>query len=100
MVKEDKQNIGWNGESVLEGYPLRGRQFVGKVLRASTHKTAVIEWPRLFFIPKYQRYEKRRSKMSVHIPDSIKIEVGQMVRVVETRPISKTKNFIIVEVVK
>lgn len=79
---------------------LRGREFVGTVAKAAAQKTAVVSWVRLFFLPKYQRYEKRRSKLHVHNPSCINAQVGDRVRIVECRPISKTKNFIIVERMK
>ncbi len=76
---------------------LRGRQFVGTVLKAAAQKTAVVGWERLFYLPKYQRYEKRRSKLQVHNPSCINAVQGDTVRIAECRPISKTKNFIIIE---
>ncbi len=79
-------------------YSTRGRQFVGKVVRAAARKTVVVEWPRLNFLPKYERYEKRRTRVHVHLPDHITdIAVGDMVRISECRPISKTKHFVVVE---
>ena len=79
------------------GFKVRGREFVGTVVRTNAQKTAVVEWERLFFIPKYQRYEKRRSRLQVHSPLCMSIKVGDKVRIIESRPISKTKNFVIVE---
>ncbi len=79
---------------------VRGRQFVAAVTRASAQKTAVIEWDYTFYIPKYERYEKRRSRLHVHNPKCISAKVGDVVRVVECKPISKTKTFVIVEKVK
>ncbi len=76
---------------------LRGRQFMGKVTRLNAQRTALVEWQRLFYIPKYQRYEKRRSKLQVHHPDCISLKVGDTVKFIESRPISKTKNFVIIE---
>ena len=79
---------------------IRGRQFIGIVSKALAQKTAVVRWVRLFYIPKYQRYEKRRSKIQVHNPPCINAKIGDKVRIVESRPISKTKNFVIVERIK
>ncbi|MBI2148102.1 30S ribosomal protein S17 [Candidatus Woesearchaeota archaeon] len=79
------------------GLKIRGREFVGVVTRTNSQKTAVIEWEKLHYLPKYQRYEKRYSKLQVHNPLCMNIKVGDKVRIVETRPISKTKNFVIVE---
>jgi small subunit ribosomal protein S17 len=75
----------------------RGRVFTGKVVSKDLHKSAKIEWKRQYFIPKYERYEKRLSKISVHNPKCIDAQVGDQVRVMETRPISKTKHFVIIE---
>lgn len=79
---------------------LRGKIFTGTVIKAAMHRTATIEWPRVFFLPKYERYEKRRTRLKVHLPDCIEAKIGDKVRIVETKPISKTKNFVVVEVVE
>ncbi len=80
--------------------PLHGRTFSGKIIRMNLHKSAVIEWQRMYYLPKYERYEKRRSRLTVHKPDCVQINIGDQVTVMETRPISKTKNFVIIEVEK
>jgi len=79
------------------GFKIRGREFIGVVVRTNAQKTAVVEWERLFYLSKYQRYEKRRSRLQVHNTLCMGIKVGDKVRIVESRPISKTKNFVIVE---
>ncbi|MEK6973903.1 MAG: 30S ribosomal protein S17 [Nanoarchaeota archaeon] len=79
------------------GFKLRGRIFTGKIIKKDTHKTAVVEWPRLFYLPKYERYEKRRSRIKVHNPPCINADINDSVTVMECRPISKTKKFVIVE---
>lgn len=85
----------------FHGYiTVRGRQFVGLITRTNSQKTAVVEWQRLAFLPKYQRYEKRGSRLHVHNPLCINAKVGERVRIVECRPISKTKNFVIIERIK
>lgn len=75
----------------------RGRSFTGTIVSAKMRKTATLEFDRVFFIPKYQRYEKRRTRLKVHNPDEISAKEGDKVRVTECRPLSKTKNFVIVE---
>ena len=75
----------------------RGRTFTGVVLAKDTHRTATIEWTYSIFIPKYERSETRRTKIHVHNPPCIDANVGDIVRVAETRPLSKTKNFVIIE---
>ncbi len=75
---------------------VRGRQFIGTVIKSNASKTAVVEWPRLAFIEKYQRYEKKKSRLQVHNPLCINAKVGDKVKIGECRPISKTKNFVII----
>lgn len=74
---------------------VRGRQFVGNVKSAKAQKTAVVEWQRLFYLPKYRRYEKRKTKLQVHNPECINAKPGDKVMVGECRKISKTKSFVI-----
>lgn len=79
---------------------LRGKILVGQIIKTNVHKTAILEFSRLHFIPKYERYEKRRTKLKVHNPTCINAKKGDKVTVMETKPISKTKNFVIIEVKK
>lgn len=76
---------------------LRGRIFEGKLISKDTHKSAVIEWERQIYVPKYERYMKKKSKVHAHNPAAINAQLGDLVKVVETRPISKTKNFVIID---
>lgn len=75
---------------------VRGRQFTGTVVSARMRKTAVIEFDRLNFLKKYERYEKRRTKLKVHNPDCVNAKDGDIVKVMECRPLSKSKNFVII----
>ena len=76
---------------------VRGRQFTGIVVSTKMRKTAVIEFNRLHFLKKYERYEKRRTKLKIHNPECINAKDGDIVRVMECRPLSKTKNFVVIE---
>ncbi len=79
---------------------VRGKSFTGTVVSAKMHRTVVVEWERRVLIPKYERYEKRRSKISAHNPDELNAKEGDLVRIKETRPVSKTKNFVVIEILK
>ena len=79
-------------------FKTHGAVLVGKVIKLSSAKTIQIEIPKLVYIQKYERYEKRTSKLRVHNPPCINAKQGDKVLIAETRPISKTKNFVIVEV--
>ena len=70
----------------------------GVVKKIDAFKTATITFERVHPLPKYERYEKRTSKIRVHNPPCLNAQPGDKVTAVETRPISKTKNFVIIEV--
>ena len=74
----------------------RGRIFTGKVISTKAAKTVRVEWPRRYYIPKYERFEKRRTRVQAHLPNSISVGVGDQVRISECRPISKTKKFVVI----
>ncbi len=75
----------------------RGRIFTGIIKSKDPNKTATVYWERLSYLKKYERYEKRRTKLKVHNPSCINADVGDTVKIMETRPISKTKKFVIIE---
>jgi small subunit ribosomal protein S17 len=79
------------------GLSVRGRMFVGKVKSAKAQNTAVVAWERQHYIPKYERYEKRMSKVQAHIPKCLEIKEGDTVKIAECRPLSKTKHFVVME---
>ncbi|MBI2647678.1 30S ribosomal protein S17 [Candidatus Woesearchaeota archaeon] len=76
---------------------VRGRQFTGTVISTKMRKTAVIEFDRLKFLKKYERYEKRRTRLKSYNPECINAKEGEIVRIMECRPLSKTKNFVVIE---
>lgn len=77
---------------------VHGRQFTGTIVSAKVPKLATVEWDRRVFVGKYERYTQKRTKLHVHNPPCINARLGDVVRVMECRPISKTKNFVILEV--
>lgn len=77
----------------------RGRTFVGVIVSKNPHKSAVVEWDWKKYNQKYERYQKKRSKISVHNPSCIDAQKGDRVSISECRPLSKTKKFVIVKVV-
>ena len=76
---------------------VRGREYTGTVVSTKMRRSAVVTWEHRHFIPKYERYERRHTKITVHAPDCLDIKEGDIVRVAETRPLSKTKNCVVIE---
>lgn len=79
---------------------IKPETFVGKVVKKDISRSATIEWTRNIYIKKYERYAKKRSRLRTHNPSCLKIEIGDEVMVAKTRPLSKTKNFVIVKIIK
>jgi small subunit ribosomal protein S17 len=78
--------------------PVRGQVITGKVVSDKMTGTVVIRRDYLHFVRKYKRYEKRSSTIHAHNPPCLNARIGDMVRIAECRPLSKTKKFVVVEV--
>lgn len=78
----------------------RGRTFIGEVISAKAQKTVTVQWMRRIYIPKYERYYQKRTKVKAHNPTELSAKEGDKVVIKECRPISKTKKFVVVEVLK
>lgn len=93
--KKEKKNI------VRELVKTRGRNFQGTVLR-KFHDRVTIQFERLLYSRKYERYEKRKTKLHARLPKEMesKISVGDYVEIAECRPISKTVTFIVIKKIR
>jgi small subunit ribosomal protein S17 len=76
---------------------IRGKILEGIVVSAKSSKTAIVERHYLHYVPKYERYERRKSRIAVHNPPCINAKEGDKVKIAECRPLSKTKHFVIIE---
>lgn len=79
---------------------VRGKILEGKVVSDKMDRTVVVERDRLFYLRKYERFEKRRSRIPAHNPPCINAKVGDRVKIAECRPLSKTVAFVVVEVME
>jgi small subunit ribosomal protein S17 len=66
----------------------------GVVVSTKNDKTAVVSVARFVKHPKYQKFFKKDKKYQVH-DENNSAALGDKVEIVETRPISKTKRFVI-----
>jgi small subunit ribosomal protein S17 len=80
--------------------PVRGQVITGKVVSDKMQVSIVVKRDYLHYVKKYKRYEKRSSTFHAHHPPCIETKVGDMVKIAECRPISKTKTFVLVEVLE
>lgn len=77
---------------------VRGQILEGVVVSDKMERTVVVEREYELWVKKYERYEKRRSRIHAHNPPCIDAKVGDRVLIMECRPLSKTKSFVVVEV--
>jgi small subunit ribosomal protein S17 len=70
--------------------------FSGKIVSTKMKDTAVVLIERYVKHPKYGKFLKRQNKFKAHDAGN-KHQTGEMVDIVETKPFSKTKRFIILE---
>jgi small subunit ribosomal protein S17 len=80
--------------------PVRGRVLEGVVVTSKMDKTVVVERDYLLYMPKFKRYERRRSRIPSHNPPCIDAREGDRVTIAESRPLSKTVSFVVVEKVE
>ena len=75
------------------------KELVGKVVSSKNNKTITVLVETYKKDPLYGKRVKSSKKYAVH-DESNKAKVGDTVRIVETKPISKTKYFYLKEIVK
>ncbi len=79
--------------------PNKRKRLMGRVIRNSMEKTVVVEVERTTRHPLYKKVIRSRKNYKVH-DESNSIPVGALVRIVESRPISKTKRWAVEEVME
>ncbi|MDP3992520.1 MAG: 30S ribosomal protein S17 [Candidatus Pacearchaeota archaeon] len=79
----------------------RGRVFEGKVIRKFTNRVT-IEFERMVYVRKYERYSRSRTKLHARLPSCMEkdIDVGDLIRIQECRPLSKIIHFVVISKVK
>jgi small subunit ribosomal protein S17 len=74
----------------------QGKILSGKIVSAKMKDTVVVAVERFTKHPKYGKFLKRQKKFKVH--DALnKHKEGEVVDIIETKPISKDKHFMVVE---
>ncbi|MCS6287013.1 MAG: 30S ribosomal protein S17 [Nitrospira sp.] len=78
---------------------VKKREWVGRVLSNKMNKTVVVSVERSVTHPLYRKVLRRISKFKAHDEQNV-CKIGDRVRMVETRPISKDKHWRVVEVIQ
>lgn len=79
------------------GFSVRGQIIEGQAVSTRMERSARVQREYLRYVPKYERYEKRTSSYNAHAPPCIQVQTGDRVKIMECRPISKTKSFVVIE---
>ena len=77
----------------------RGRFFEGIVIRKFSTRV-VLEFERTVFMRKYERFYKKKTRIHAHLPTTIDAQIGDLIQVQETRPLSKLIHFLVTKIVK
>lgn len=97
-LKIDESAMGKDKKCPFTGnLKLRGKIFTGIVVSKDTHGTVVVEWTTKHFVKKYERFMVKKTKISAHNPEIINATIADKVIIAECKPLSKTKNFVIVK---
>lgn len=72
---------------------------VGRVTSSAMDKTVVIAVERMETHPFYGRRLRRTKKFKAH-DENNECGVGDLVRIAETRPLSKDKNWMVVDIIE
>lgn len=75
------------------------REWVGQVVSDKMDKTVVVAVSRVVRHPFYRKVLRRITKLKAH-DEKNECKVGDRVRLIETRPISKDKHWRVVQIVE
>lgn len=75
------------------------REWVGQVVSDKMDKTVVVAVSRVVRHPFYRKILRRITKLKAH-DEKNECKVGDRVRLIETRPISKNKHWRVVQIVE
>ena len=78
--------------------PLKNEK-IGQVVSAKTAKTIIVEVSRRVPHPLYKRIVKKRKRFHAHDEEG-RAKMGDIVRIIECRPLSRTKHWRLTEVVR
>lgn len=102
-----KENRNTNIECKSKDCPIhgnlktRGKIFKGAVI-SKNQKRITIGFERMIYVKKYERYAKKKAKIHARLPECMEneIQVGDLIKIQECRPLSKIIHFVVIEKIK
>jgi len=77
---------------------VRGQIIEGTIVSNRMQGTVVVRREFMRLVPKYERYQKLSGRYLAHSPPCLDAKVGQAATIIECRPLSKAKSFVLVAV--
>lgn len=77
----------------------RRKKMVGTVISNKMDKTVVVEVEKVLLHPKYKKYVRRKRKYKAH-DEFNRCEIGDRVLIVECRPLSKEKRWLVKQILE
>ena len=75
------------------------KQFIGRVVGNKMDKTIVVEIERLMMHSLYKKSVRRRKRFKSH-DEKNECSIGDIVKIEETRPLSKNKRYRVVDIIE
>jgi len=66
----------------------------GKVIKNKSEKTIIVDVESTYMHKKYKKFLRKNKKYAVHDEENVS-KIGDVVQIIESRPISKTKKFVL-----
>ncbi|MBI3810771.1 MAG: 30S ribosomal protein S17 [Nitrospirae bacterium] len=85
--------------SAEAGIKKRRRTFIGEVISHRMNKTVVVIIERVFLHPTYKKVVRKTTKLKAH-DEQNECKVGDTVKILESRPISKEKHWRVIEIIQ
>jgi len=97
-VKMPKEKCDDNNCPFHGSLRCRGNVFLATVISSKMHKSVIVEWTKQHLVKKYERYLTKRTRIKAHNPPCINAKEGDIVKIAQCRPLSKTKHFVVIEI--
>lgn len=75
------------------------KEYIGRVSSNKMMKTVVVAIDRTVKHPRYKKYLKRTSHLKAH-DETNACNVGDLVKVIETRPLSAQKRWVVLDILR
>lgn len=99
MSEDIKKNDTSAAETKKSSHSGMRKTRIGKVISNKMDKTIIVSEEKRIIHPIYKKYFKKTTKFSAHDPKNT-CDIGDTVKIMETRPLSKTKRWRLVEIIE